>query len=87
VSEGSFLNGFSRLLEKLAPAPVLDLALFAHRREVGAYASLAKLASEGSFLNGFLRLREKLAPTPELDLAFLAPTRELAPMEVLKTAL
>jgi hypothetical protein len=29
----------------LAPTPVLDLALFAHRREVGAYASFEKLAS------------------------------------------
>jgi hypothetical protein len=43
--QGSFLNGFSRLPEKLAPPLVLDLALFAPRRKVGAYASFKKLAS------------------------------------------
>jgi hypothetical protein len=43
--EGSFLNGFSRLREKLAPTLVLALALFAPRRKVDAYASFKKLAS------------------------------------------
>jgi hypothetical protein len=33
--EGSFLNGFSRLREKLAPTPVLDLAFLAPTRELG----------------------------------------------------
>jgi hypothetical protein len=53
VTEGSFLNEFLRLCsEKLAPTgtvgaqPILDLALFVPRREVGAYASLKKLASD-----------------------------------------
>jgi hypothetical protein len=43
--EGSFLNGFLCLREKLAPALVLDLALFAPRCKVGAYVSFKKLAS------------------------------------------
>jgi hypothetical protein len=46
-SEGSFLNGFLRLPEKLAPTLVLDLALFVPRHKVGAYASFKKLASGG----------------------------------------
>jgi hypothetical protein len=37
--EGSFLNGFLRLWEKLAPTPALDLA------RVGAYGSFKKLPS------------------------------------------
>jgi hypothetical protein len=41
-SEGSFLNGFSRLREKLAPTLALALALFAPRRKVDAYASFKK---------------------------------------------
>jgi hypothetical protein len=45
MPEGSFLNGFLRLREKLAPMLALDLALFAPRREVGAYACFNKLAS------------------------------------------
>jgi hypothetical protein len=45
LHETSFLNGFLRLREKLAPTLVLDLDLFAPRREVGAYASFKKLAS------------------------------------------
>jgi hypothetical protein len=44
--ECSFLNGFLGLREKLAPTLVLDLALLAPRRKVGAYASFKKLASE-----------------------------------------
>jgi hypothetical protein len=48
ISEGSFLNGLSRLRERL------DLALFAPRHEVGAYASFKKLAS-GSVTNPWLK--------------------------------
>jgi hypothetical protein len=33
LPEGSFLNGFLRLREKLAPTPVLDLALLAPTRK------------------------------------------------------
>jgi hypothetical protein len=44
-TRGQFLNGFLRLQEKLAPMLVLDLALFALRRKVGAYTSFKKLAS------------------------------------------
>jgi hypothetical protein len=44
--EGSFLNRFSRLRKKLAPTPVLDLALLAPRREVGDYVSFKTLASD-----------------------------------------
>jgi hypothetical protein len=33
-AEGSFLNGFSRLRQKLAPTPVLDLAFLAPTREL-----------------------------------------------------
>jgi hypothetical protein len=42
---GQFLNGFLRLREKLVSTLVLDLALFAPRRKVGAYGSFQKLAS------------------------------------------
>jgi hypothetical protein len=34
LPEGSFLNGFLRLREKLVPTPVLDLALLAPTREL-----------------------------------------------------
>jgi hypothetical protein len=47
--EGNFLNGFSRLREKLAPTLVLDLALFAPRREVGTYSSFKKLGLRNQF--------------------------------------
>jgi hypothetical protein len=44
--EGSFLNEFLRLREKLAPSHCyIDSALLAPRREVRAYASFKKLAS------------------------------------------
>jgi hypothetical protein len=56
--EGSFLNGFSCLREKLALTPVLDLAFLVPMRELAPTDVLKKLPSEASFLKRSWHLRK-----------------------------